>query len=66
MTEWVDFLNQFLVLSSYPILKDKGKISALKAKLKAEEEYEKYRLIQDKNYQSDFDLEIKRLKESKK
>jgi hypothetical protein len=62
MEDWSVFLNQFLELSDYPILKDKGQISALKAKLKAEQEYEKYRVIQDKNYISDFDKEIKRIK----
>ncbi|SMO70532.1 Uncharacterized conserved protein [Saccharicrinis carchari] len=62
MEEWINFLHQFLELSSFPILKDKGKISALEAKLKAEQEYGKYRMIQDKNYESDFDKEIKRLK----
>lgn len=61
MEEWINFLHSFLELSSYPILKDKGKISALKAKLKAEQEYEKYRVIQDKSYISDFDKEIKRI-----
>ena len=62
MEEWSTFLNQFLELSSYPILKDKGKISALEAKIKAEQEFDKYRVIQDKNYISDFDKEIKRIK----
>ncbi len=62
MQEWINFLHQFLELSSFPILKDKGKISALEAKLKAEQEFDKYRMIQDKNYESDFDKEIKRLK----
>lgn len=62
MQEWSGFLNQFLELSNFPILKDKGKISALEAKLKAEQEYDKYRMIQDINYESDFDKEIKRLK----
>ena len=62
MQEWINFLNQFLELSSFPILKDKGKVSALEAKLKAEQEYDKYRMIQDRNYESDFDKEIKRLK----
>ncbi|WP_020531019.1 virulence RhuM family protein [Flexithrix dorotheae] len=66
MQDWVNFLNQFLELSSYPILKDKGKISALEAKLKAEQEYGQYRKIQDKNYTSDFDKQIKRLKGKKK
>jgi len=62
MQEWIKFLHQFLELSSFPILKDKGKVSALEAKLKAEQEFDKYRMIQDKNYESDFDKEIKRLK----
>ncbi len=55
MKDWVEYLDKFLALSDYPILKDKGKVSALEAKLKAEAEYEKYRKIQDKNYVSDFD-----------
>ena len=41
MQGWISFLHQFLVLSSFPILKDKGKVSALEAKLKAEQEYDK-------------------------
>jgi hypothetical protein len=61
MEEWVQFLHHFLELSKYPILKDKGRVSALEAKLKAEQEYEEYRVIQDKNYISDFDKEIKRI-----
>lgn len=61
MQEWADFLNHFLELSQYPILKDKGSISALEAKLKAENEYGVYRKIQDKNYISDFDKMVKHL-----
>jgi hypothetical protein len=61
MTDWVVFLDRFLELSDYPILLDKGKVTALEAKLKAEEEYESFRVIQDKEYISDFDKEIKRL-----
>jgi len=61
MKDWVLFLNKFLELSDYPILLDKGKVSTLEAKLKAEQEYEKYRVIQDKNFVSDFDKEIKRI-----
>lgn len=61
MTEWIDFLHNFLELSNYPILQDKGKISALEARLKAEQEYEVYRIQQDKDYISDFDKEIKRI-----
>ncbi|KAF5060535.1 Virulence protein RhuM family protein [anaerobic digester metagenome] len=62
MQEWAKFLDSFLELSNYPILKDKGKISMLEAKLKAVDEYEKFRVIQDQTYESDFDREIKKLK----
>jgi len=55
MQDWVVFLDKFLELSDYPILLDKGKVTALEAKLKAESEYDKYRVIQDNNYVSDFD-----------
>jgi hypothetical protein len=65
MAEWVEFLNSFLELSDYPILKDKGKVSALEAKLKAEGEYEVFRKRQDIEYISDFDREIKRLEGNK-
>lgn len=61
MEDWVKFLHDFLKLSNYPILEDKGKVSALEAKIKAEQEFEVYREIQDKNYLSDFDKEIKRI-----
>ena len=61
MEDWMKFLNSFLELSQYPILNDKGRISALDAKLKAEQEYDVYRIRQDKNYISDFDREIKRI-----
>ncbi|HKL44048.1 MAG TPA: virulence RhuM family protein [Candidatus Absconditabacterales bacterium] len=55
------YLQQFLELSDYPILKDTGKISTLEAKLKAESEYDKFRPIQDQEYLSDFDKIIKGL-----
>jgi len=61
MQQWVKFMDGFLELSNYPILKDKVKVSMLEAKLKAEQEYDKFRVIQDKNYESDFDKEIKNL-----
>ena len=66
MQDWVKFLANFLQLSNYPILKDKGKVSMLEAKLKAESEFEKYRVIQDREYESDFDREVKRIKEKTK
>ena len=61
MSDWAEFLNKFLELSEYPILEDKGKISMLEARIKAEQEFDKYRIVQDSEYISDFDKEIKRL-----
>ena len=59
MEHWVRFLDNFLQLSEYPILTNKGKISMLEAKLKAEQEYDLFRVTQDKLYESDFDIAIK-------
>ncbi len=65
MKDWDKYLIQFLELTNRPILKDKGEISMLKAKLKAETEYKKFRIIQDKNYISDFDKEVEKLLNTK-
>jgi len=62
MTDWIQFLHSFLELSNYPILQDKGKVSALEAKIKAGQEYEEYRVTQDRDFISDFDKEIQRIK----
>jgi hypothetical protein len=61
MEDWAKFLSGFLELSQYPILKDKGRVSALEARLKAEAQYEVFRIVQDQDYVSDFDKEIKRI-----
>jgi hypothetical protein len=61
MADWDGFLQNFLQLASYPLLTDQGRVSALEAKLKAEAEFEKYRTIQDRAYESDFDREVRRL-----
>ena len=61
MVDWIEFLHNFLELSKYPILEDKGTVTALEAKLKAEQEYDVYRTIQDESYISDFDKEIRRI-----
>ena len=65
MQDWSEFLHSFLELSSYPILKDKGRVSTLETKLKAEQEYKEYRVKQDTNYISDFDREVRRIMENK-
>ena len=55
MEEWKKRLDLFLNASGTELLKDSGRISALEAKIHAENEYEKYRVIQDKHFRSDFD-----------
>lgn len=68
MQEWINLLKDFLKLNQRPILEGKGKISSEKAKKIAKKEYEKYQPIQDKTYQSDFDIileqEIKRIEQN--
>ena len=61
MKDWSKFLGNFLQLSNFPILKDKGKVTMLEAKIKAESEFEKYRVIQDREYESDFDKVVKEI-----
>lgn len=61
MEDWAKFLDGFLELSSYPILEEKGRVTALEARLKAEQEYESFRHRQDAEYVSDFDREVQRL-----
>lgn len=55
MNDWKDEIENALRVFHYDILEGKGKISHKKAKEKAESEYEKYKVIQDNNYVSDFD-----------
>ncbi len=55
MKDWKNEVETSLKLFHYEVLEDKGKISAGKAKQKAESEYEKYKIIQDKKFVSDFD-----------
>lgn len=62
MQEWSKILDGFLTVTGRPVLEGPSSISALEAKLKAEREYEVFRLKQDADYISDFDKEVKRLK----
>lgn len=61
MTDWVARLDAFLQFNEYNVLKDAGKISATIARQLAEKEYNKFRVVQDKNFESDFDKEVKRI-----
>lgn len=62
MKDWIEKLDAFLQFNDYDVLKDAGKVSAAVAKKLAEKEYDKFQPIQDKEYISDFDKEVKRLK----
>ena len=55
MEDWASKLDAFLQFNDAEILEDKGKVTAAIAKAFAESEFEKYRVIQDRLYQSDFD-----------
>lgn len=55
MQDWEKRLNSFIEMFDYGLLKDAGNVSAEIAKLHAETEFEKYRVIQDKLFMSDFD-----------
>ena len=59
MEDWAKRLDGFLEFNGNEILTGPGKISAEEAKLHAETEYEKYRIIQDRLYESDFDRFLK-------
>ncbi len=65
MSDWETRLNGFLTLWDRAVLQDSGKISAELAKLHAETEFEKYRIIQDRLYKSDFDQFIEDNAETK-
>lgn len=60
MAEWVEKLDAFLRFNEYEILDNPGKISHEVAKELAGKEYEKYRVIQDQEFISDFDKETKK------
>ena len=55
MEDWAKRIDKFLDLTDRPVLTDAGHVSAEQAKEYAETEFEKYRVIQDKLFQSDFD-----------
>ena len=66
MQDWEKRLNSFIEMFDYGILQDAGKVSAEIEKLHAETEFEKYRVIQDRLFMSDFDRYMLELEESAK
>ena len=66
MSDWEERLNGFLKVWDREVLQDSGKISAELAKMHALTEFEKYRVIQDRLYESDFDKYISDIEEQTK
>jgi hypothetical protein len=66
MADWEERLGGFLKLWDREILQDAGKVSAEIAKAHADSEFEKYRIVQDRLFESDFDKLVKRIEASRK
>jgi len=66
MADWEQRLSGFLRLWDREVLSDAGKVTAELAKAHAESEFEKYRIVQDRLFESDFDRELKRLEAAAK
>jgi hypothetical protein len=64
MADWEERLGGFLKLWDRKILQDAGKVSAEIAKTHAESEFEKYRIVQDRLFESDFDRMLKQIESS--
>ncbi|OCB78863.1 cell filamentation protein Fic [Flavobacterium crassostreae] len=64
MEDWESKLNKFIEATDREILQNTGKVTAEIAKAHAETEFEKYRIIQDRLFESDFDKAIKRLQDN--
>jgi hypothetical protein len=66
MRDWADKLNAFLQFNERDILSNPGKVSKEVAKAFAESEFEKYRIVQDRLFESDFDKHVKQVLENQK
>ena len=66
MEDWAKRLNLFLMADDREVLQDAGKITAESAKAKAETEFEKYRVVQDRLFMADFDKYMLELEENAK
>jgi len=66
MQDWVQKLDAFLQFNEYDVLKDSGKISHQLAIDFAKNEYQKFRITQDKTFESDFDKEVQRIRQKSK
>lgn len=65
MADWVQRLDAFLQFNEYQLLTNAGKVSAELAKSLAENQYEVFRVVQDRRFESDFEKEVKRIEKPK-
>ncbi|MHB1591946.1 MAG: virulence RhuM family protein [Sulfuricella sp.] len=65
MQDWISKLEGFLTLNDREILQGAGKVSAQLAKNHAEQEFDKFRVLDDQSFESDFDRMVKQLPEKK-
>ena len=63
MEDWAKRLDMFLEFDGREILRDAGKVAIKLAKAHAESEFEKYRIVQDYLFESDFDRSVKQLEQ---
>lgn len=61
MRDWVERLDAFLKFNDYQVLDNPGKVSSKVAKKLAAKEYSKFRVVQDQEFESDFDKEVKKM-----
>ena len=66
MQQWIEFMNGFMKLNSFPVLEGLGKISKEQADEKALTEYTEFRIVQDRNYIGDFERMMQLVEKSKK
>lgn len=66
MAEWTKKLDGFLEFNAYDVLENFGKVKRERAEQHAAQEYEKFRVVQDRNYKSDFDKVVDEIKISKR
>ncbi len=66
MQDWETRLNRFIAATDREILQDAGKVTAEIAKVHAESEFEKYRIVQDRLFESDFDRMLKQIEALRK
>jgi hypothetical protein len=66
MQDWETRLNRFIAATDREILQDSGKVTAEIAKAHAESEFDKYRIVQDRLFESDFDRMLKEIESLQK